>query len=301
MNFEQFCQDHNIPIAPEGHKHGRPGWIQVECPLCVGNAGYHLGYHIEKQYFNCWRCGWHTMLEAIKGLLQCSDQEARHQLMLYKGVERPRQLEERKPKEKDVKVQLPLGTKPMTALHRKYLRQRKFDPDELEKEWGLLGTGPLGPYKFRIIAPIYFEKKLVSYQGRDVTNKSKLRYMACASENEARDHKECLYGYDLVMGDTVVVVEGIADAWRLGPGAVATFGVKYKLGQVALLRKFKRRFILFDNPTYDPEAGVQAHKLANLLTAFDGTTEVLTLEDWKDPGVMPQEEADALMRDISIR
>jgi DNA primase len=59
--------------------------------------------------------------------------------------------------------------------------------------------------------------------------------------------KDYLYGYDSCVGDSVVVVEGITDVWRLGMGvAVATLGTQTTLAQISLLRKFKKVIILFD-------------------------------------------------------
>ncbi len=45
---------------------------------------------------------------------------------------------------------------------------RNFDPNYLVSEWGLLSTGVLGEFKFRILAPVYFKGQLVSYQCRDL-------------------------------------------------------------------------------------------------------------------------------------
>lgn len=65
---------------------------------------------------------------------------------------------------------------------------------------------------------------------------------------------------DKAAGDSCIVVEGVTDVWRLGPGAVATFGIKFRPAQVAMLaRHFKTIHVLFDP---EPAAQAQARKLA---------------------------------------
>ena len=293
MDFERFCRDHSIATGPPGHKHHREGWIQVRCPFCTGNPGWHLGFEIGRDRFSCWRCGSHRPFEVIAALLNIPLGKAGQLWEKYKG--RPSRRQPRAPKIRDVKVRFPPGTGPMNSHHRRYLLKRNFDPDYLAELWGLLGTGPLGDYKFRILAPIHHEGQLVSYQCRAIKDPHPLPYKACPKEKEARDHKACLYGMDLVPGDRIVIVEGITDAWRLGPGAVATFGIKYTPAQVALMKRFSHRFILFDPE--DPEAKSKSKELARSLSGYFGETEIIEIDD-PDPGAMNPEDAADLMRDL---
>jgi len=295
FEFEKFCREHSIATAPGGHKHRRPGWVQVECPFCTGNPGYHLGYNIQNDYFNCWRCGHKSVSDVIMRFLDCSYRDAQRELKMFKG--RPRfkkDKEDLRPKLRSA-CKWPPDCGPLKKQHKQYLKSRDFDPDVLEERYQLRGTGYLGNYKFRIIAPIFFEHKMVSYQGRDITERSALPYKACAQADEARDHKHCLYGAELVPGSDVVIVEGIVDAWRLGPGAVATFGIEHTQAQLNLLRKYRRRFVYYDSA--DVQAMEQAEKLAAALSAFRGEVEIIETE-WEDPGEMPQEEANELMKEL---
>ena len=161
----------------------------------------------------------------------------------------------------------------------------------LERLWDLQGTNHLGPYKFRVIAPVYFNRELVSFQGRDVTGRSKLPYKACRKTKEVRDHKHCLYGQWKVVSSNVVVVEGIMDVWRLGVGSVATFGVEYSKQQVELLSHYQKVYILYDG---DQAGRVAAGRLGVELSGFECEVEVLELDEG-DPGEMSQEDADDLM------
>lgn len=291
MNFEKICRDHGIPHVTEGHKHCRPGWIQVVCPFCAGNPGYHLGFNEERAGFHCWRCGSKKTIEVLIKILRISGSQAFQILAKYKGSRR--RVTNAPTFERRSKVSYPMGTCELNPRAAAYLSKRKYNAESLQKIWGLRSTGPTGPYKFRIIAPIYQDGVLVSYQGRDYTNKQDPPYKACSQEDEVEDHKHCLYGLDLFEGDSVVVVEGIADVWRLGPGAVATFGIKFTNAQVSKLMKFKKVFIFFDS---DPQAIVQARKLAMILSAFC-EVEILVIENG-DPGNMSQEKADKLMGEL---
>jgi DNA primase len=192
-------------------------------------------------------------------------------------------------------LEFPDGTAAMTTHHKRYLEGRNFDPDKLGRDWGLLGTGKKGSYRHRIIIPIYHKNVLVSYQGRDITGDHDLRYKACPKDQEVVEHKRTIYGMDKVSGNTILILEGVADVWRMGYGAVATYGIKYTPHQLAILRQKKNRFILFDP---DPQAQVQAEKLYYQLSGFPGHTELLENDDGLDPGEMSQGEADDLMLDI---
>jgi len=187
----------------------------------------------------------------------------------------------------------------MRPGHRKYLIRRKFDPDKLEREWGLLGTGPVSRldrinYSRRILIPIHWDGKLVSFQTRDITGRSELKYLACSLEREKIPHKTILYGKQEAWNDTGICVEGVTDVWRLGPAAFAVFGIEYKPQQVRLIAKtFHRVAVVFDD---DPQAVVQADKLVAELR-FRG------VDAWRvdivgDPGDMDQDDADYLVREI---
>jgi len=295
FDFVKYAADAGIPTISEGHRHCRPGWVQTECPFCSGNPGYHLGYNIAGDYFNCYRCGGHLPIDVIARLGRMDKSAARRALAQYKGKARIRQdaaaLSAVKLRRS---CKWPHGVGPLKRMHKRYLQGRDFDPEKLIRTWNLEATGCTGDYKFRILAPITFEGKVVSFQGLDVTDLASLHYKTCAEKNEARKHKHCLYGAEHT-GKDAVIVEGIADTWRLGPGAAATFGIGYTQTQVQLISKYRRRFLLFDSG--DVQAILQAEKLGHALSVFPGETELIEIE-WDDPGEMPQDEADTLMKEL---
>jgi len=297
MNIIKFCEDYHIEMAPQDHKHAGAGWVNVVCPFCSGNPGFHLGFDVTKNYFRCWRCGYHPITKVIQKLTGVNKHEAYRILKIYGGRVTA-------PKSKIIKIKrkkfkYPFGTDILQNNHKRYLEKRKFDPDKLEYEWDLLGTGPAAlldgiDYSHRILAPIYYQNKIVSFQTRAITNKTGVKYLACPKPREEIHHKHILYGMDKVSGKVVVLVEGITDVWRLGPGAVACFGIGWKLQQRKLLtQNFDRIIILFDD---DPQARKEATGLM-METGFRGKNIIKhTIEG--DPGGMSQDDADHLMKDL---
>jgi len=287
MDIRKLLDDYNVPYVTEGHKHCQEGWLQVECPFCTGNRGYHLGYNIRQEWWNCWRCGWKPDVQVISTLTGLSYGQAKDALSRYGKHRSPSYKEE-------IKNRKPLTVpgSSMTYHHYAYLKSRKFKVTEIKKTWNLLGTGIIGDYSHRIIAPIYYNKQIVSFQGRDITGKSDLKYKACKKENEIVHHKHILYGLQHATKRTCVVVEGITDVWRLGKGAVATFGIKYTPHQVNLLSLLYDTVIIMFDP--EPQAQKQAHILASMLDSLDVMTKIAKI-DAKDPAELDPVEAEEFM------
>lgn len=286
-----FCKDHNIAYDTTG-PNTSPGWVQIKCPHCRDKTN-HCGINVASMHVNCWKCGHHFLDNTISELLGITKKESKELINIY--IKSARYHLQKEEKLKPVtSITLPEGTGDLTKLHRDYLLSRNFSPKKIKKIFGIKGTSHLGDYAFRIIAPITYNGRLVSYQGRDVTGRSSIRYKACEKSNEIIHHKHMLYAIDHAkeLSRTVVVVEGITDVWRLGPGAVCTFGTSWKQAQLLLLFKhFDNIFIIFD-----PEEPAQekAHALAWGLSSLGKTVEIITGLD-TDPGDMSEEEAEKLM------
>jgi hypothetical protein len=193
----------------------------------------------------------------------------------------------------------PDGTMDLMPMHEKYLIKRNFDPDRLYRQWGLKGTGPFGEldkinYAYRIIIPIEWDQKIVSFQGRDIKGKSKLRYLACPKKREIIEHQTILYGKQTEWTDTGICVEGVTDVWRLGTKSFGTFGIDYTKAQFNLMAKtFKRIIIIFDD---DPQAVVQANKL-RLELQIRGV-EAIVINITGDPASMKQDDATHLVKSV---
>ncbi len=240
-----------------------------------------------------------SVKEAIRLLLNVSWKQAQIIQEQYGGLSESKDRSDEAKKEKNIDVFLPQGTRDLQKPHKKYLRKRGFDPKELEQIWNIKGTGSLGRYSHRIIAPIYFNKILVSYQGRDITDKADLKYKACSIEKERIHHKYIGYGYDLTNKKECLVVEGVFDAWRMGAGSVALFGTGYTPQQVQFLSTFKRVFVLFDSG--EEEAQKNGYKLSFELQELGVESEQIILDYEGDPAELSQKEADYIMRELLLR
>lgn len=301
MNIKQLFEDYRVKFQTGGHRHCRPGWVNTECPYCSGHTGLHLGFNESKGYFFCWRCGWHPLIKTISELTHLPQDEVnsiiRQYGRIYQGATKEPEV---KPRIKSFKY--PVGTGPMSKAHKRYLIDRLFNPIKLEKDWGLLGTGPVSKleeseYKFRVIAPIKWNGNIVSFQGRDITGKAVSKYKACPKDRELVHHKDILYGDQSKWKDTGVCVEGITDVWRMGPLSFAVFGISYKPSQVrAIAKSFKRVIVMFDD---EDQAQEQAEKLIAELRfrGVDASREIIT----GDPGGLDQSEADYIMKNIMLK
>jgi len=305
MDIIQLYSDFSVPHQTEGHKHCRPGYVNVECPFCSGNPGLHLSYHLENNYFVCWRCGWHPTNYTISKLLHIPFEQANEICKQYGSFKSSTREPKFKIRAKTHK--LPSNTMPLQANHRKYLESRNFDPDKLEKEWNLLGTGPFSKldnldYKHRIIIPFIWDNQQVSFDSRDITGKHLAKYMACPVERELIPHKDIVYGNAAKWGRSIVCVEGPTDVWRMGENSISTSGIKFTGKQIRFMSKtFDRIYILFDgkSKTSDELQAKQQAKLMKAELEFRGTqAEILTIEG--DPGDLPQSEANYLLKQLKL-
>ncbi len=297
----KFLEDYDIQYHTHGKNISTNGdWIGLNCPRCINDPSTHLGACISTGSFVCWRCGYMDRIEAVKRLTDKSWTIAKQIVKDYGDV-KSYYRHKKTAKEKDIDVDFPKGTlNYFPDRHRKYLEDRDFDADHLIDLWDLHATGKGGAYKNRIIAPIYYRNILMSYQGRDITDKSSMRYKACATEYEKRHHKHCLYGLDMAVGNAVLVVEGITDVWRMGIGSVATFGTRYTEGQVLLLYYyFDRIFVYFDET--EGESLQHGANLVQQLCTLGKDAEQITLGIESDPGDLNDKEARHIMRELLIK
>jgi len=296
LDFRNLSRDFNIPIMESGHHHCHEGWIQTHCPFCAGGThGWHLGFSLEKGNFNCWRCGSHRVWDVLTSLLK-DDLKAKRALANY-NTDRLPYRNKPQPVPRGKMLWTPENIKPMGKAHHKYLSERCFDSDLLEEVWELKGTGfDSGSWNWRICFPIKDrDGKSVAYMGRSIGALSRPKYKLSDKKHIQADPRSLLYGIHHVR-NSVVIVEGPTDVWRLGPGAVAVMGIDWKTEQAVLLKDIPNRYIMFDP---EPQAQKKAQELGDWLGMYSGNTTVIN-ELETDPGEMTQVEADSLMRELKI-
>lgn len=291
FDFRRYARDKGIEIAEAGqHHHTHQGWIQTHCPLCAGGTrGFHLGFNISKGYFSCWRCGGLSVWKYLK-TVESGDIKGILQKYSGKSLNGRRVVRLRKPD-----CSPPPGLGKLKKFHKEYLTSRGFAWKAVSRTWDLKATGQCsGDWSWRVVAPIRARSgRIVAYLGRSI-GEALPKYKMTADEDCAEDPKSFLYGIDKVDSDTVLIVEGVTDAWRFGPGAVAALGVTWKKPQANILRNFKRRFVIFD----PDEAGrKKAETLAKWLSFYPGETEII--EGLRcDPGDLSDEEAQEIKAEL---
>jgi hypothetical protein len=186
------------------------------------------------------------------------------------------------------------------------LRTRGFDTEELVKLWDVKSIGCLGGmYANRILMPTVLDGVPVSWQTRTVKGESvQGKYLTAPPSHEAVFHKTLVYGMDYAKrAGMAVVVEGVMDVWKLGPGAVHTFGVQWGDGQVKMLAELERVFVMYDNEEdvlKRREVRKSARALAYALTGLGVEVECVWLDKYHDAGDMPLHKARRLMSGLGF-
>lgn len=264
MKFEEILTGLNIPFVTEGHHHCRPGWLQMDCPFCSpGWQKWRLGYNLAYRYLNCWSCGRQNIAEVLSHLADIPFGKA-------KGLlgDLDREFQERE--DKRGKLILPKGLQDeLSKKHRRYLRERGYDPDDLVEKWEIKSIGLAAHLAWRIFVPIIHRGEVVSWTTRSNLPTGQ-RWRSASEEQEALNHKELLYGEDYTLGSHAIVVhEGPTDVWATGPGAVGVLGTSLKRAQILRMAKYMIRVICFDN---EPSAQRRAKRLCDMLEVFEGRT-----------------------------
>jgi len=280
MHLSEVLSEIRVPFHTDGHHHCRTGWVQLDCPYCSpGSNRYRLGIRLKDNFTNCWVCGHHRLSDA---LCRASGFPWVRVKELIDGI-KIAYIEETEPIRSILRI--PKGIGPLLTAHKTYLKSRKMNPDNLERLWGLQGFGPhAGRLSWRIFIPVTFRGKTVTWTTRTIGTTGP-RYLGAKPEEEAIPRNRLLYGEEYCR-DTLIICEGPADVWAIGPGAVAIGGLLTTTAQINRMASFPTRVVLLDN---EPDARRRALRLANTLAMFPGTTYNVTL-DAKDPGAAPQSE-----------
>ena len=285
MTFIQFCEREKIEYRTSGN-HTRSGWIQIDCVFCgPGTGKFHMGFNLIRPRFSCWRCGGHKSFETMKLLTGRTPADIHG---IWEAF--PKEKIEDAPNVRG-NFTMPKGVKPMARCHRDYLRSRRFNPNRIEAVWNVGGIEINGgQYKWRLYIPIISGGIHNSWTTRTIaTDPDVTRYLSAPPEFERIGHKELLYGEDFA-GETIIIVEGPMDAWRIGPGAVCTFGTRPTPAQIIRMGRYPKRYVCFD---HGAERYSQA--LVEALSVFPGVTHSISLEA-SDPDSMGKKELSQVRR-----
>lgn len=270
-----FLIELGIPSASEKHRHGRSGWVQINCPDCgEGLNKFHLGINERSMKANCWSCG-PKNLPAV--LQRCSDRSFREIQTALASI-LPASFSKGEERAVPTALTLPEGLGKLLPAHRRYLRERGFVPKTIRNIWKVQGIGISTPQlSWRLFIPVVLKGRMVSYTTRAIGN-DPMRYVSCPKDEEIVEHKKTLYGIDYVTS-TAIIHEGPLDVWATGPGAVATFGTSFTAAQLRRIGKLRKVVVCYDSSR---EAQQRAQALLNYLEPFN--CECINVQlDAKDP------------------
>ena len=293
FDFIRFCDDFSVDYRLCGGD-----WANIDCPIagckCEGKKG---GFNLSNSFYSCYRCGRHSKTELIQAITGFNWEAVYPILKTYTSNKKAKDYYDNLSgfDYRPIKVELPLFSKPIKDNKKAcaYLERRGFDVYDLEDKYGILATNALSNVPHAIVIPIFFQGRLVSYTSRSylkTVDKAK-RYCSCSKDKEVINHKSILYNWDS-SSDTIIVVEGCTDVWRLGDSTVACFGSTICPQQISLIKKKKKCYIAFDN---EPMAQKKAYVLMNSLCLFIAVENILIPfkdkdNNYKDPGEFNNKE-----------
>ena len=286
-----YLDDKGIEYRTSGKNIGH-GWIGIQCLFCQDNS-FHLGINLLAKTFNCFRCGSKgNGIALIAEIEHCSKKQAYQITRKYLNLDAA--IASKNKVDTHVEfVEMSCLSKKFTDSAIGYLHKRNFDAMQIIHKYNLYEGGLIGDFKFRIVAPVYLNQKIVSLVGRDITDKAEQKYKNLSTSKSKMSIKSTLYNFDTVDRD-VIIVEGIFDCWRIGDSCAATLGTKFTAEQILLLKGMHNAFILFD-----ADAKLQAEKLSTMLQGIVEHTEVIIL-DKGDPSEMKEWEVRSLRKELHL-
>lgn len=229
FDFVAELEKRNIGYRETGRNVGR-NFVGIDCPFC-GDTNNHLGLSKSSGYYSCFVCGARGSFEYL--IYKLTGEIIKKQKMEFIP-------------EQDPGIDyVDFNYKPLSSTARDYLWSRNYDPDELIDLYKIQDGGLFSRFKYRIMIPYIMNNKIFTYSGRDYSSQQDPKYLHLGTDKSICSCKEIVYGIESCI-DTVIVVEGIFDCWRLGKGSVALSGKIPTKKQIDQLKNFKRIFIMFD-------------------------------------------------------
>ena len=272
-------------------------FVNINCVggECVDDQKYKLGVHRSLCYGYCWADGKIKVFDIAKSLgipwrewSKAIDEASDEWEIEYSDMEPLVDID-------DDEADIFVPGEPLKEVHKEYLRGRGFNPEWLEKEFGVRGTGYL-PYipgeacmAHMIVIPIHYQNRIISYLGRSIQKDPMFRYICCHETQELRFHKRLFFNLDKATSKKVILVEGTFDAMKLIQASgnfniIASYGTAIKPEQLLLLReRYDEVIVLFD-----PEEKAQGHadEIVDYMSQFGKQAVSITLqgEEDNDPG-----------------
>jgi hypothetical protein len=288
-----FLQRMNIPHWESG-KNVTYGWVNIQCPYC-DDASNHLGINLQSKKFSCWRCYQKgDIISLTMRLFRLPKADAIDLLAKYPRTSR--RVEQTKAFA--TQCRLPRGAKAFPPVPEKildFIEKRSLSVENFLK-YASHWTDAYDEMPCRIIFPMNYEGRMVSYVGRDFSGMSDKPYKNARDTDSSIPVKHLLFGFDEAPNNSVLVlVEGIIDKLKLGRRALATLGTRMTKEQVLVLALKNPKKIYF---CFDTETEAQTIAMSQAQQIWCCPTEVIELNDFNDPGELSEEEGLRLMKQL---
>lgn len=297
FDIKSYLQSRGIKVHTSG-KNLSEGWIGIQCPWCQDKSN-HMGINIRSKIYKCWVCkrkGPSTNI--VMTTERCSEEDAQEIMEHFVDVSSPWMLKTIDKPKYTGPIWPPGCTEKFPDPHLAYLRSRNFIPEVVIPKYKLKACYNIGEYKFRIIIPIIMDNRVVAFTSRSIDKNVELRYKTIRKEIALMQPDHWVYNIDSVK-DTVMIVEGPTDVWRLGDGVVSFLGTEGYNGQIYELKRrgIKKAIIMFDA---EKQATDLAEKIGVNLDLLGISTEIVYLMNG-DPAELSQEEGQNLKQEILRR
>lgn len=288
IDWAVFLDERGIEYVTTGPNVAK-GNLNVRCPLCSDDPSHHMGISLQGKGWACWRSKLHrgrSEARLVALLLSISMEEARH--IVFGGTTIPGDgihdlvkarliADDKVVITKSRKLRLPdnfkrFGKLPSSRSYYQYMKRRYYNEYQVREisDYYDVRYCNSGPFKGRIIFPVYQGGELATWTGRSVYLGAKVRYKTLTADLEkakeegtqvAREVTTALIlWYDLLVespGQKLIVVEGPFDALRvdylgriMGIRSTSLFGKSVYPAQMQLLYElvqyYPERYLLLD-------------------------------------------------------
>lgn len=225
------------------------GEIRVNCPQCESRVGktdttYKLYINPTKEVYHCFRCGYKGRNLRLLGIDVDNSPSSTDLSSIFDFTEMKldNPLKPTLRKEKEQKLLLPeeFSTNfycKEGAPYLKYLHGRGISDTAIQKF--KIGYCPSGEYANMVVVPVFEDKRLTFFVGRDIRRKFYKNPKAHKAERI----------FNLTQNTNLIMCEGVFDALNCGTFAIAIFGKdisNVQLNKIGLAKP-KSVTILFDN------------------------------------------------------
>ena len=267
--------------------------VNINCPLCIGKTSgqsdskFRCGIFRDTLGYHCFRChgtgSLFYLLNQIEGISkkEYNDLVDTGQVNNESVAGLIKNKFQTKKKENIPQMLQDLPGTPITKreaednqLLSSFMKKRNISLDTLII-YKCRICGCVGDYAHRLILPIYYNGEAVSFQARDITNKARQKFL-----NPVVNINNYIYPTPFEDKESVYIVEGIFDAWRMQYNTVAVFGKALTKTQRRLLRKLKIKNYIF---CLDSDAYYTTIKEIQNLKDYVENVGVVSLPKGKDP------------------